>query len=77
MRLESLRCTVPCPECGRSIKLVAIRTASEIVGVSRKTMYQWIDKGWVSTARIASGRQLVCLTSLLHDSSREDRKRTA
>jgi len=35
-----------------------------VVNVSRKTIYLWIEKGLVSTVRIAGGRQLVCFSSL-------------
>jgi hypothetical protein len=58
-----------CPQCRRGITLVTIPKACEIVSVSRKTMYQWIDKGLVSTMRSASGRLLICLTSLFGPSN--------
>src|SRR6266566_2281151 len=53
-----------CPKCERVIALISITTASQVVNVSRKTIYLWIEKGLVSTVRIAGGRQLVCFSSL-------------
>ncbi len=53
-----------CPQCHRSITLVAIRKACELVGKSKRTIYQWIDKGLVSTVRSASGAPLICMSSL-------------
>lgn len=32
-----------CPLCHREIDLISLRKASNIAGVSRKTIYQWID----------------------------------
>ena len=58
-----------CPQCNRTIILISVRKASEIAGVSRKTIYQWIDKGLISTVRNASGRLLICFSSLFSSSS--------
>ena len=57
-----------CPLCQRAIALVSVTTASAAVNVSRKTIYQWIEKGLVSTVRSAGGRQLVCFSSLFNQS---------
>jgi|SRR5436190_9036989 len=61
-----------CPKCQRGIALISITTASQVVNVSRKTIYLWIEKGLVSTVRIAGGRQLVCFSSLFSKSDRKD-----
>lgn len=60
-----------CPQCDRGITLVTIRRACELVNVSKKTMYHWIHKGRVSTQKIASGRRLICLSSLLIPSGKD------
>ena len=36
-------------------EVVSIKIACEIVGVSRRTMYNWIKQGKVQYVRIASG----------------------
>jgi hypothetical protein len=53
-----------CPRCQRGINLVTINTACASVGVTRKTMYHWIEKGIVKTIRISAGRQLICFSTL-------------
>lgn len=53
-----------CPQCQHEITLITIRKACELVGVSKTTIYTWIDRGLVSTVRTASGRLLICLSSL-------------
>jgi excisionase family DNA binding protein len=60
----NFRQSASCPQCGRSIALVSIPTAAQIVKVSRKTIYDWLQKGLVSSVRTCGGRQLVCLSSL-------------
>jgi len=62
---DPVRCP-KCPRCHRSISLVGITSAAKVMNVSRKTIYRWIDKGLVTTCRTASGRQLVCYSSLFN-----------
>ena len=64
-----LQDAVRCPKCPRShrrISLVGITNAAKVMNVSRKTIYQWIEKGLVTTCRIASGRQVICYSSLFN-----------
>lgn len=56
--------TAQCPQCRRTIRLVSIELAHSTVDVSRRTMYIWIEKGLVRTVRLASGRSLICFSSL-------------
>jgi excisionase family DNA binding protein len=51
--------------------LIGITAAAEVVKVSRKTIYQWIEKGLVSTVRSAAGRQLVCFSSLFNSQGKK------
>jgi excisionase family DNA binding protein len=53
-----------CPRCHRGIFLIGITNAAKVMNVSRKTIYHWIEKGLITTCRTASGRQLVCYSSL-------------
>ena len=53
-----------CPRCQRGINLVTINSACASVGVTRKTMYHWIEKGIVRTIRTSAGRQLICFSTL-------------
>ena len=68
----ALQKSFACPQCHREIALISLRKAAEIAGVSRKTIYQWINKGLVSTVRIANGRLLICFSSLFKPSSEKD-----
>ena len=60
-----------CPRCHREISLINITVAATVANVCRKTIYQWIEKGWVTTVKNASGRQLICFTSLFTNAARE------
>ncbi len=53
-----------CPQCHRGITLVSIPKACDAIGMSKKTIYKWIDKGLVSRVRTAGGRSLICFSSL-------------
>jgi hypothetical protein len=62
---DPVRCP-KCPRCHRNILLVGITSAAKVMSVSRKTIYRWIEKGLVTTCLTASGRQLVCYSSLFN-----------
>jgi excisionase family DNA binding protein len=68
---DPIRCP-KCPLCHRAISLVGITSAARVMNVSRKTIYQWIEKGLVTTCRTASGRQLVCYSSLFRVADADD-----
>lgn len=63
-----------CPQCHRMITFITIRKACELVSKSKRTMYEWIDKGLVSTVRSSSGAPLICLSSLFAPSKDEVRE---
>jgi hypothetical protein len=60
-----------CPQCHREIVFINITGAAKVANVCRKTIYQWIEKGWVTTVKNASGRQLICFTSLFTNTIQE------
>ena len=53
-----------CDECGTPREFVAIHKAQQIAGVSRSSIYHWIEKRWVHRRKIASGRTVICAESL-------------
>jgi excisionase family DNA binding protein len=54
--------------------MVTIRHAAEVVGVTRRTIYRWIEREKVHSLRIASGQWRVCKESLfLYDRTRKER----
>ncbi len=62
---------VRCPECHRDILLVTITRASQIAGVSKQTIYDWIRKGWVRVVVCAAGRKMICYSSMYQLSKAE------
>jgi predicted site-specific integrase-resolvase len=53
-----------CDHCKRSTHFVPVYRAAEITGVSRRSIYSWIDKGLVHWTRLPSGRRMICTESL-------------
>lgn len=72
--VQTTRNSPSCPQCQRAIILITIRKACEMVSKSKRTMYQWMEKGLVSTVRSSSGTPLVCLSSLFSPSEKEARQ---
>ena len=54
-----------CDHCSKETHFVPIHKAIRITGVSRSTIYYWIDKGWVHWVELPSARRLICEESLL------------
>jgi hypothetical protein len=53
-----------CQECGRETRFLRMYVARSFAGVSRTTMYYWIQRDWVHTRELASGVRVVCQESL-------------
>jgi excisionase family DNA binding protein len=54
--------------------MVTIRHAAEVVGVTRRTMYGWIEREKVHSLRVASGQWRICKDSLfMYDKTRKKR----
>ena len=53
-----------CEECGKETRFLPMHVARSIAGVSRTTMYYWIQRDWVHCRILASGRRVVCQESL-------------
>lgn len=63
------RQTLVCPSCRREVVLVSIPLAAKIVSRSRKTIYDWMEKGRISFELDAANRRLIWYSSLFHPSS--------
>jgi len=46
-------------------KLLNVEQARAILGISRRTIYYWFEKGWLEYVRMPSGRRLIYADSLL------------
>jgi hypothetical protein len=53
-----------CDHCGKETHFVPIHRAIVITGVSRSTIYYWIDKEWVHWVPLPSNRKVICEESL-------------
>src|SRR5713101_1165728 len=60
-----------CPQCHRPVTLVTIGRACEIVSKSKRTIYQWMENGLISTVRTSGGAPLICFSSLFTPSEKE------
>jgi hypothetical protein len=54
-----------CCRCGRETVHLSVARASEVAGVTRATMYNWINRDLVHTVVRPSGRKFVCTESLV------------
>lgn len=55
-----------CDHCKSQTKFLPIRNAILVAGVSRSTIYYWMDRSWVHWRILASGRRVICQESLSH-----------
>ncbi|MCU0293158.1 MAG: hypothetical protein MUF10_14390 [Thermoanaerobaculaceae bacterium] len=54
-----------CCRCGRETVHLSVARASDVAGVTRATMYNWINRDLVHTVVRPSGRKFVCTESLV------------
>jgi predicted site-specific integrase-resolvase len=54
-----------CADCACEKEAVPIYKAMSLVGVSRRTIYNWVEKGWVHCTHLPNGRRMVCRDSLV------------
>lgn len=53
-----------CDICKRETQHVPIYVALTITGVSRSTIYYWMERGWVHWREVPSSRRYICTLSL-------------
>jgi hypothetical protein len=61
---ERARPELRCPRCERSIILVDVSTACALIGKSQRTLYRWINDGWVTSIPLAASQRLIVYSSL-------------
>ncbi|PYR00359.1 MAG: hypothetical protein DMF96_03700 [Acidobacteria bacterium] len=54
-------------------KLISIMKACELVGVSRRTIYNWLSSGKIEYVRTAGGSVRIYVDTLLRDANNGDR----
>lgn len=60
-----------CEHCKKETHFVPIHRAIAIAGISRSTMYYWIDNSWVHWVLLPSKRKVICEESLHRDQNSE------
>ncbi|MGV8039971.1 MAG: helix-turn-helix transcriptional regulator [Thermoanaerobaculaceae bacterium] len=55
-----------CFRCGHETVHLSVARAADVAGVTRATMYNWINRGLVHCVVRPSGRKFVCTESLVH-----------
>ena len=58
-----------CEHCQREARFLTIHFAVNLTGVSRRTIYNWMEKDLVHWRQLPSGRRLICEQSLSHPST--------
>jgi hypothetical protein len=53
-----------CPACDDQLTMVTVDQAVEIVRVSARAIYRWVESDQIHFLETAEGRLLVCLNSL-------------
>ena len=57
-----------CEHCQKDTRFLPIHFAVALTGVSRRTIYYWMEHGWIHWRELPSGRRVICQNSL----SRQD-----
>jgi predicted DNA-binding transcriptional regulator AlpA len=58
-----------CEQCQKNTRFLPIPFAIALTGVSRSTVYNWMERGRIHWLELPSGRRLICEHSLLRDPS--------
>ena len=60
-----------CHHCQKETHFLPIQFAVALTGVSRSTMYYWMDRRWIHWRELPSRRRIICKESLSRQSARE------
>lgn len=53
-----------CEGCQKESNFLPIYAVIKVAGVSRSTIYYWLEHGWVHCLQLPSGRRVICESSL-------------
>jgi len=56
--------TLFCEHCHKETNFIPIRNTILTAGVSRSTVYYWMDHAWIHWRELPSGRRIICQESL-------------
>jgi hypothetical protein len=57
-----------CDECKAVVEVLHVNQAAALAGMCRRSMYIWMERGWVHCMRSPSRRWVICRASLLRTS---------
>lgn len=60
------RCLKWCAFCRSSVEILTLEEATEIAGISRETIHDFIGQGRIHLYQTPEGKSTVCLNSLLN-----------
>lgn len=61
-----------CNYCGKETKFLPIHTIQQVAGVSRSTVYYWMDRAWIHWRELPSGRRIICKESISREARLTD-----
>ena len=64
IRRATAKAQLRCAACDDQLTMVTIDQAVEIVHVSARTIYRWVESGQIHFWETAEGKLLICLNSL-------------
>jgi len=53
-----------CERWQKDARFLPIHFACAVTGVSRRTIYYWMEHGWIHWRELPSGRRVICQNSL-------------
>ena len=65
VRSSSCIVRTSCPECQGMVEMVTPDVAAQIIGISRRKLYQWVEEGELHLVERQEGPPLICLNTLL------------
>jgi hypothetical protein len=60
-----------CEHCKKETQFLPIRCVVALAGVSRSTIYYWMDRHWIHWLELPSRRRVICKDSLSHQARPE------
>ena len=53
-----------CEQCSKQTEFLPVFQALKVAGVSRSTIYYWMDRNWIHWRELPSSRRVICVESL-------------
>jgi hypothetical protein len=53
-----------CEQCSKQTEFLPVFKAVKTAGVSRSTIYYWMDRSWIHWRHLPSSRRVICVESL-------------